>query len=379
MAIYKLEDLVIYKRGESDKGFSKFKAQGLYPIVSAGVNIKGYINKYNRDELIPSISSSGANAGHITIINEKYFAADCFSLLPITEKIKLKYLNFILIKNKDYIKKQKKGSAQPHVYYKDIKDLELEIPNLIEQQKIIDIIEQNEKIFLKYPETVRIDNLNNCQSDINALIDIIEPLENLRNKIFEINKKVISIISNIGLFIVDEKGGKVTINKQKEISYKEGNYIQTADIGDFNNKIKKIHYNMNPLPSRARLNFLNKTLYISKLLGEKKFLYSEHVKSTFIVSNGMWGININDDFKYSIYSFFLSDKFYELKKVYSTGTTMVGLNDKNLLKILSGIKITKDKDIEASLIYLFYLLSNISYQLIKVDKLIKNFLNLLIK
>ncbi|WHQ37498.1 hypothetical protein [Spiroplasma sp. SV19] len=113
-----------------------------------------------------------------------------------------------------------------------------------------------------------------------------------------------------------------------------GVYVQTSNIGDFDNKIKnKVYYNT--LPSRAKLNFKNNVLYISKLNGERKFIYREHYNEDFIISNGMCGITANENRKYTLYAFLLSDFFYKIKSIQSIGTTMRGINDNILNSIVN--------------------------------------------
>ena len=155
MAIYKLGEICSFQRGQQDKNFSLLKTiEKPYPIISAGKNIKGYYQDWNRQKGIPSISSSGANAGFITIPNENYFAADCFSVYSKDEqKIKQKYLNLILLKTQNLIFNFQRGSGQPHVYPKDISEIRSYIPLLKEQQKIIDIIEPLEILSTKIEAT----------------------------------------------------------------------------------------------------------------------------------------------------------------------------------------------------------------------------------
>lgn len=59
----------------------------------------------------------------------------------------------------------------------EINKTNIDLPRIQTQQKIIDIIEQNEKLFLTYSNCVRIDSVENVQSDMKSLIDIIEPIE----------------------------------------------------------------------------------------------------------------------------------------------------------------------------------------------------------
>ncbi|PPE05106.1 type I restriction enzyme, S subunit [Entomoplasma ellychniae] len=190
------------------------------------------------------------------------------------------------------------------------------------------------------------------------IIDIIEPIEFMKNKILKTKERLLELIKVFSNFIIDDNGNKLNIIFQKEIKTKSGFYSQTADIGNFNNKIKKISFFEN-LPSRARIIFEKNTLYISKLLGEKKFLFRNHDKDL-ILSNGMWGIKSNNEFAFSNLSFFMSEIFYEHKSLFATGTTMVGLNEQSLNKIISKIKIKNDENFEKLMFVLFNSISVVS-------------------
>ncbi|WHQ37495.1 restriction endonuclease subunit S [Spiroplasma sp. SV19] len=163
MAIIKtLSEIVISRKGEIDhkKNFSKHYLQGYYPIVSAGKNIKGYYKFKNREKEILCISSSGINAGFISIPKTDFFAADCFTLeVKNKHEILQKYLNYKILSIKKNIISVREGSAQPHVYFKNIADIKIEVPNIDEQKSIIDIIEKfGDEKFKKYSNLIRIDS-----------------------------------------------------------------------------------------------------------------------------------------------------------------------------------------------------------------------------
>ena len=198
MAIYKLGEICNFQRGQQDKNFSLIKTiEKPYPIISAGKNIKGYYQNWNRSKGIPSISSSGANAGFITIPNENYYAADCFSVYSKNEqKIKQRYLNLILLKFQDLIFNFQRGSGQPHVYPKDVSQLESYIPSLEQQQKIIDIIEPvecllNQVIKVRNKLLNFIKNLP-LQDKKERISYFLEPIKNKPKHLNQISAKVLN-------------------------------------------------------------------------------------------------------------------------------------------------------------------------------------------
>lgn len=108
------------KRGELIT--EKESQKGDIKVVAAGINYAYLHNNFNRKENTITISGSGANAGHINFWREPIFASDCTTVRGKNDTetiILLHYLSLL----QEYIYSQAKGSAQPHVYPEDIKQL----------------------------------------------------------------------------------------------------------------------------------------------------------------------------------------------------------------------------------------------------------------
>lgn len=108
------------KRGELIT--EKESQKGNIKVVAAGINYSYLHNNSNRNENTITISGSGANAGHINFWREPIFASDCTTVRGKSDTdtiILLQYLTLL----QEYIYGQAKGSAQPHVYPEDIKQL----------------------------------------------------------------------------------------------------------------------------------------------------------------------------------------------------------------------------------------------------------------
>lgn len=121
-----LGDIAIFKRGKTIT-----KAQihnGNIPVVAGGLEPAYYHNKANTIAPVITVSGSGANAGFTRLYNVDVFASDCsFVDGEITD-----YLYFVyefLKTNKAVVDTLKKGSAQPHVYAKDINAMRLIVPS----------------------------------------------------------------------------------------------------------------------------------------------------------------------------------------------------------------------------------------------------------
>jgi len=102
--------------------------EGKYKVVSAGIDYSYLHSKYNRKKNTITVSGSGANAGYINFWREPIFANDCSTVRGKTDEETLVFLQFLKLRQ-DYILSQARGSAQPHVYPKDIAVLKIAITN----------------------------------------------------------------------------------------------------------------------------------------------------------------------------------------------------------------------------------------------------------
>jgi hypothetical protein len=126
-----ISTLCEFKKGKqlSKKNFIK----GEYPVIGGGIKPTGYHNNFNMIENTILCSSSGENAGYISRYPSKVWASDCFAILP--KNINSEYLYFILIVLQQNIFDIQSGSAQPHVYSKDL-ETHFKIPVPKSQSKI---------------------------------------------------------------------------------------------------------------------------------------------------------------------------------------------------------------------------------------------------
>ena len=350
--------------------------KGVYPLFDRSQVIKRS-NKYLFDGEYVIVAGQGN-------FKPKYYngkfdlhqRAYCLKSMN-TEVINNKYLYYLVLKNYQIFSDYSVGSTVPSLRLSSFSWIEKTIfPSVQEQQKIIDIIEQKSELFLKFPNTVRIDTFEHTKNDLKNLIDIIEPVEKMINSLNSSKERVISLISKIGelSILLAKKSSSIKFEKQKEKYIESGNYVSTGNIGDFNNVIEKVE-ELTSTPTRARLQFKKDILYISKLDGEKKILYLNKSQDL-ILSNGMWGIEGDKNSKYSLYAFLMSDTFYEEKKMKSTGTTMRGLNDKTLNRIIDSYSISMIYNV--LLCKLFLLLSESAFLLEKLIQIKNNSISLLI-
>lgn len=100
---------------------------GNIKVISAGVDFSYYHDVANRPKNTITISASGANAGFVNFWREPIFACDCTTITNSVIGRTLYILNFLKIVQ-DFIYQQARGSAQPHVYPKDIEGLKIIVP-----------------------------------------------------------------------------------------------------------------------------------------------------------------------------------------------------------------------------------------------------------
>jgi type I restriction enzyme S subunit len=130
-----LGEVCNFKNG---KGIKKDRLiEGEYPVIGGGQKPMGFHNKYNSDENTILCSSSGAYAGFISKYDKKVWASDCFSIIPKNNSINNTYLYYLLKTIQDKIYKLQTGTAQPHIYSKDLQNIKIPIPTLERQQEIV--------------------------------------------------------------------------------------------------------------------------------------------------------------------------------------------------------------------------------------------------
>ena len=129
---------------------------GYIKVVSAGVAYSYCHSASNRLENTITVSGSGANAGYINFWREPIYANDCTTVRGKTDAETLVILQFLNIRQ-EFIMSQARGSAQPHVYPKDLAVLKIAIPDndlfhiygkkvLPLNQKIANNLKQNKEL-----------------------------------------------------------------------------------------------------------------------------------------------------------------------------------------------------------------------------------------
>jgi len=150
----------LYDICEKKNGKSLTKADmrdGIYPVVSGGIEYGGYHNEYNYDEQLICIARVGS-AGHISYIEKKCFITDLVGAYKIIdEKCLFKYIYYILKYNENNIKNiyvMKTGAPSINLN-KFINDFSVPIPSIEIQQMIVkqlDLLSENNALCKKQVE-----------------------------------------------------------------------------------------------------------------------------------------------------------------------------------------------------------------------------------
>ena len=261
---YKMCDIISFKTGIDKNNINSFNSINSLPWIKLG-NINEHNVNYDSCEYLSDTKNIvikgdillvwSCDIGKSIIINDKsLFSTAFYKLVPKKDNIYLnKYIHYFFIKNKKEIGSLGNGSVLKKANMKILGNFILKLPNISVQQSIIDIIEPKEKLFLKFKNLVRIDNIENCKNDMKNLIDIIEPFEILVESVLKkirINLKITELIINNfysknGLFKENEIEFFKGINFKKEMISENNSdilFINVSAINDKPNKFIKLEY-----------------------------------------------------------------------------------------------------------------------------------------
>jgi len=178
--------------------------EGEYPVIGGGQKPMGFHNEYNTNENTILCSSSGAYAGFISKYDKKVWASDCFSIMPKENTIDNNYLYYLLKTTQDKIYKSQTGTAQPHVYSKDLQNLKIPVPSLERQKEIVEYCEYNDTLIKQLEKEIE-NNKKQAQQFITGIVKAqvqtkeqsdtslvnTEPINEVKNEIVSVEEEVV--------------------------------------------------------------------------------------------------------------------------------------------------------------------------------------------
>lgn len=167
---FKLKDLIDLERGKR----TDYIENGKYPVFGAGEKAMGYCNEYNNEGNI-TITRKGT-IGNIYKRKFKHFVTDASNIIVVKNKKIIEVYLYEWLLSKEYLIKQlSKPMLIPELDEKAFMNLEINVPNLEDQKKVVDILNRY-RFFLEE---------NNKHT-----LQLINSLENyrsgVRNMFFEI-------------------------------------------------------------------------------------------------------------------------------------------------------------------------------------------------
>ena len=120
--------------------------EGKIPVIAGGQQPSCYHNSANRTGETITVSASGAYAGFVAYFDQPIFASDCSTIQPRDNGILPKFLFRLLKSKQDDIYGMQVGMGQPHVYPKDLVDIQIPLPPLEVQKEIVAEIEGYQKV-----------------------------------------------------------------------------------------------------------------------------------------------------------------------------------------------------------------------------------------
>lgn len=134
----RLGDVCEIKRGQTIT--KKQVTAGDIPVIAGGRAPSYFHNQSNRKGKVITISGSGY-AGFVNFFDIPIFASDCITIQSDPEKANILFVYHILKHLQEAIYGLRTGTAQSHVYPKDLQSFKIPLPPLEIQKEIVEQIE----------------------------------------------------------------------------------------------------------------------------------------------------------------------------------------------------------------------------------------------
>lgn len=125
--VKRVGDLAKFKRGKNL--VIRDAIPGEVPVIAGGMEPSCYHNEANTNAPVITVSASGANAGYTQLNHVDVWASDC-SYIDINDTYLIYYIYLLLKVSHKEILNLQLGSAQPHVYARDLNNFKFLKPDM---------------------------------------------------------------------------------------------------------------------------------------------------------------------------------------------------------------------------------------------------------
>lgn len=319
---YSLGDLVKIKYGKNQKKVQD-DTNGQYPIFGTG-GLMGYSIEYLYDKPSVLIGRKGS-IEKVRYIEEPFWTVDTLFYTEVNDKIVIpKFLYYVLFLID--LSRYNEGTSIPSLRTETLNSLDLPIPNLDYQNRVLSILSKIDKK-IEINEKIN----KNLEEQLLRIFDSWFLKFELSNEFSD---------SKLGLipkgWKIDYLGSKKSCSIIKSGIDEFDNskiYIATADVDNSIITSNDTLITMDDKPSRANMQPISNSIWFAKMIDSKKLImvdeYCNDLLNNYIFSTGFCGLKCVDKYFYYLWTFLLTDVFDVMKNNFCTGTTMQAINNKD--------------------------------------------------
>ncbi len=308
----KLEEVAVFLP-KSKRKAGDGKPKGLYPFFSSSPKQNKFINTYDYNNEAIILGTGGGPSIHIS----KNFStsADTFVIQPKYKNLTNKFFYFLLLSEIDFLKRGFKGAALKHLSKEYLKQMEVPLPSIDLQKKIVKKIEE---LFERIDEAKRL--REEAQKDASAIIP------SALNKIFSVGRK--KGWEEKKLLEITEKTEIINPTKNFKTEFP---YIDITSVSFCNNATPTPNIlSVNIAPSRAKkLVKEGDTIFATTRPYLKNISFIDKSLDGSVASTGFCVIRAKQkllDFRY-LYLVVSSDSFVEKVTAFQKGATYPAVSD----------------------------------------------------
>ena len=118
----------------------QLKENAQYPVFQNSIAPMGYYDQFNRNGNMPYIICAGSSSGSVGYCCTPFWAADdCFTIE--SSKVNIRYTYYALKKNNNNLFRLVRKGSMPRLPHEAIDNMVIPIPSLVEQQRIVSILD----------------------------------------------------------------------------------------------------------------------------------------------------------------------------------------------------------------------------------------------